>query len=232
MKIEGSVALVTGANRGLGFEFSRQLLGRGAAKVYGAVRDPDVLRDDRVVPVRLDVTDRGSIEAAAAIATDVTLLINNAGIMTGARVLGDEDQLRREIEVNYLGTVAVTRAFAPILAANGGGAVINVLSVLSWLTLPTTGGYSAAKAASWAATNALRHELHDNATKVLALHVAYMDTDMTKEVEAPKSAPGDVAAKALDGLEAGEQEVLADQTSRHVKAAMAGPPSNLYPTVA
>ena len=232
MKIEGSVALVTGANRGLGAEFSRQLLGRGAAKVYGAARDPDQLRDDRLVPVRLDVTDRGSIEAAANTATDVTLLVNNAGIMTDARVVGDEEQLRREIEVNYLGTVAVTRAFAPILAANGGGAVLNVLSVLSWVTLPTTGGYSAAKAASWAATNALRHELHKNGTRVLALHVGYMDTDMTKDVEAPKSAPSEVAAKALDGLEAGEQEVLADDTSRNAKAGLARPPSDLYPTVA
>ena len=232
MRIEGAVALVTGANRGFGAQLSRQLLARGAAKVYGAVRDPDLLRDDRLVPVRLDVTDRRSIEAAAATATDVTLLVNNAGVMTGARVLGDEDQLRSEIEVNFLGTVAVTRAFAPILAANGGGAVINVLSVLSWLALPATGGYSAAKAASWAATNALRHELHANATQVLALHVAFMDTDMTKHVDAPKAAPSDVAAKALDGLEAGEQEVLADDTSRHVKAALAGPTSNLYPTVA
>ena len=187
MKIEGSVALVTGANRGLGAEFARQLLDRGAAKVYGAVRDPGLLRDDRVVPVRLDVTDQGSIEAAAKTATDVTLLVNNAGIMTDAKVLGDEERLRREIEVNYLGTAAVTRAFAPILAANGGGAVLNVLSVLSWVTLPTSGGYSAAKAASWAATNALRHELHKNATRVLALHVGYMDTDMTKDIEAPKS---------------------------------------------
>ena len=231
MKIEGSVALVTGANRGLGAELSSQLLGRGASKVYGAVRDPHGLRDDRIVPVRLDVTDRGSIEAAASAATDVTLLVNNAGVMTGATVLGDEDQLRREIEVNYLGTMAVTRAFAPILAANGGGAVLNVLSVLSWVTLPTTGGYSAAKAASWAATNALRHELHDKGTSVLGLHVGYMDTDMVKDVDAPKVAPGDVAARALDGLEAGEQEVLADDTARNVKAGLAGPPSNLYPMV-
>ena len=232
MKIEGAVALVTGANRGFGAELSRQLLSRGAAKVYGAARDPDLLGDDRLVPVRLDVTDRDSIEAAAATATDVTLLVNNAGVMTGARVLGDEDQLRREIEVNFLGTVAVTRAFAPILAANGGGAVINVLSVLSWLALPTTGGYSAAKAASWAATNALRHELHENGTQVLALHVGFMDTDMTEHVDAPKAVPSDVAAKALDGLEVGEQEVLGDDTSRHVKAALAGPLSNLYPRAA
>ena len=231
MKIEGSVALVTGANRGLGAEFCRQLLDRGGSKVYGAARDPGLLRDERVVPLRLDVTDRASIEAAAKIASDATLLVNNAGIMTDSRVLGDEDQLRRELEVNYLGTVAVTAAFAPILARNGGGAVINVLSVLSWVTLPRTGGYSAAKAASWAATNALRHELHENATEVLALHVGYMDTDMTKNVEAPKSAPSDVAAQALGGLEAGEQEVLADDTARQVKAALAGPPSNLYPTV-
>jgi short-subunit dehydrogenase len=161
----------------------------------------------------------------------VTLLVNNAGTMTGARVLGDEDPLRSELEVNYLGTVAVTRAFAPILASNGGGAVINVLSVLSWLTLPNTGGYSCAKAASWAATNALRHELHENATQVLALHAGFMDTDMTKDVEAPKSGPSDVAAQALAGLEAGEPEVLADDPARQVKAALAGPPSNLYPTV-
>lgn len=229
MKIEGSIALVTGANRGLGAEFCRQLLDRGAAKVYGAVRYPDRLTDDRVVPVRLDVTDRASIEAAASTATDVMLLVNNAGIMTGATVLGEEDQLRNELEVNYLGTVAVTRAFAPILAANGGGAVINVLSVLSWATLPTSGGYSAAKAASWAATNGLRHELHENATRVLALHAGYIDTDLTKDIDAPKAAPSDVVDKALDGLEAGEQEVLADDTSRHVKAGLAESPGDSYP---
>ena len=144
MNIDGSIALVTGANRGIGAEFARQLLDRGAAKVYAAVRDPATISDPRLTPLRLDLTDRASIEAAAEHARDVNLVINNAGVFTGAVTLGPEDGLRQEIEVNYLGPVAVSRAFAPILAANGGGALVNMLSALSWVTFPTSGGYSSA----------------------------------------------------------------------------------------
>jgi NAD(P)-dependent dehydrogenase (short-subunit alcohol dehydrogenase family) len=217
MEIEGSVALVTGANRGLGAAYAVALLDRGAAKVYAAVRDPGTVGDPRLVPVRLDVTDRASIEQAARLASDVTLLVNNAGVDTRTPTLGDEALLRLELEVNYLGPVAVIRAFAPVLAANGGGALVNVLSALAWYTLPSTGAYSSAKAALWAATNSLRQVLLDQGTLVTAVHMGYLDTDMTAGIDAPKTAPEVVAEATLDALEAGEHEVLADEPARSTR---------------
>jgi NAD(P)-dependent dehydrogenase (short-subunit alcohol dehydrogenase family) len=232
MDIEGSVALVTGANRGLGAAYARALLGRGAGKVYAAVRRPEAVTDPRLVPVSFDLTDPASIAAAARVASDVTLVINNAGISTQTPILGDEQNLRQELEVNYLGPVAVSRSFAPVLAANGGGALVNVLSVLSWLSLPDSGGYSAAKAAMWAATNSLRLALAEQKTLVVAVHVGYMDTGMAAHVTSPKTAPDLVAAATLDAVEAGRPEVLADDVSRQVRAALSGPLSSLYPSVA
>lgn len=229
MNITGSTALVTGANRGIGCAFTRALLDRGAAKVYAAVRDPDTVTDPRVEVIRLDVTDRASIEEAARIAHDVTLVINNAGIDTGTPTLGDEAGLRQELEVNYLGPVAVSRAFAPILGANGGGALVNMLSALSWFTLPTTGGYASAKAAMLQATNSLRLNLEEQGTLVTAVHVGYVDTDMTARIEGPKVAPDVVAAAALDGVEADAPEVLVDDVARRVRAGLSTP---LSPTEA
>jgi NAD(P)-dependent dehydrogenase (short-subunit alcohol dehydrogenase family) len=234
MKINGSVALVTGANRGLGKAFAQALLERGVAKVYAAARDTasiDAAGDPRVVPLRLDITDPASVRAAVEQAGDVQLLINNAGISTGAGVLDGEDALRRELETNYLGPVRVSREFAPVLAANGGGAIVNMLSALSWLTMPATAGYSAAKAAAWAATNALRLALKPQGTQVVGVHVGYVDTDMAAHVEGPKSHPKDVVALVLDGVEEGEHEVLADDVSRQVKAALSGDLRILYPAV-
>src|SRR5579885_1018352 len=232
MNIEGSVAQVTGANRGLGAAYVQALLQRGAARVYAAARRPETITDGRPVPVRLDLTDRASIAEAARLASDVTLVINNAGILTGTPTLGDEDGLRRELDVNYFGPVAVSRSFAPVLANNGGGALVNVLSVLSWVTFPQVGGYSAAKAAMWAATNALRLTLADQKTLVVAVHVGYMDTEMAAAVTAPKTAPELVAAATLDAVEAGQPEVLVDEASRRVRAALSGPLTALYPSLA
>jgi NAD(P)-dependent dehydrogenase (short-subunit alcohol dehydrogenase family) len=232
MNIDRSVALVTGANRGLGAAFANALLERGAARVYAAVRDVGSITDPRVIPLRLDVTDRASIEAAVQAAPDVTLLINNAGVDTHTPTLGDEAGLREEIEVNYLGPVAVSRAFAPVLAANGGGALINMLSGLSWFTLPTTGGYSSAKAALWMATNSLRQNLLDQRTLVTAVHVGYMDTDMAAWFDGPKTAPAIVAAAALDAVQAGEHELLVDEWTRSVRAGLSEPLSTLYPALA
>jgi NAD(P)-dependent dehydrogenase (short-subunit alcohol dehydrogenase family) len=232
MKIEGSVALVTGANRGLGAAFADALLDRGAAKVYAAVRDVSSITDRRLIPLRLDFTDRASIEEAARAAADVDLLINNAGVDTHTPTLGDEAGLREEIEVNYLGPVAVSRAFAPVLGANGGGALVNVLSGLAWMALPTTGGYSSAKAAMWAATNSLRQNLLDQGTVVTAVYAGYLDTDMAAWIDAPKTAPEVVAAATLDGVEGGEHEVLVDEFARHVRGALSGPLSALYPALA
>jgi NAD(P)-dependent dehydrogenase (short-subunit alcohol dehydrogenase family) len=232
MNIEGSVALVTGANRGLGAAYTRALLDRGAAKVYAAARRPEAVTDPRLTPVRFDLTDRSSIAAAARLASDVTLVINNAGISTHTSILGEEDALREELEVNYLGPVAVSRSFSPVLAANGGGALVNVLSVLSWLSLPGTAAYSSAKAAMWAATNSLRLTLAEQKTLVVAVHVGYMDTDMAASVTGPKTAPDLVARATLDAVEAGQPEVLADDVSQQVRAALSGPLSSLYPSVA
>jgi len=196
------------------------------------VRDVDSVADDRLVPLRLDVTDRASITEAAALASDVTLLVNNAGVATGTPTLGDEDGLRTELEVNYLGPVAVSRAFAPVLAANGGGALVNVLSALSWLTLPTSGGYSSAKAAMWAATNSLRQNLQEQGTLVTAVHAGFIDTDMAATVDAPKVAPEAVVAATLDAVVAGEHEVLADDVAKRVRAGLSGPLTGLYPALA
>jgi len=219
MNIQNSVALVTGANRGLGLAFARELLARGARKVYAAARDPSSVTLPGVVPVRLDVTQADQIEALAREAGDVTLLVNNAGIIRAGNLLeaGSLGAARAELETNYLGPLATSRAFAPILAANGGGAIINVLSVLSWVALPTTATYSASKAAAWALTNGLRSELRAQNTQVLGLHVGYIDTDMVRAIDAPKSAPEDVVRATLAALEAGQDEILADEISRSVK---------------
>jgi NAD(P)-dependent dehydrogenase (short-subunit alcohol dehydrogenase family) len=232
MNIEGSVALVTGANRGLGAVCAGALLDRGAAKVYAAVRNVGSVRDPRLVPLRLDITDRASIEEAAEAASDVTLLINNAGVDTHTPTLGDEAGLRQEIEVNYLGPIAVSRAFAPVLGANGGGALINMLSGLAWFTLPDSGGYSSAKAALWMATNSLRQNLLEQGTLVTAVHVGYVDTDMAAWFDGPKTAPEVVAGEALDAVEAGDYEVLVDAWTRQVRAGLSGPLTELYPALA
>jgi NAD(P)-dependent dehydrogenase (short-subunit alcohol dehydrogenase family) len=232
--IAGSVALVTGANRGLGAAFCRALLERGASKVYAGARDPDTIRTAGVVPVRLDITSPVEVAAAAAQCGDTTLLVNNAGILTGAPVLADDalEDGRREFETNVFGTLSMSRAFVPVLGANGGGAIINVLSVLSWFSLPGGALYCASKAAAWSLTNALRLDVLDQHTQVVALHVGYMDTDMTAGIDAPKSSPDDVAAQALTGVEAGAFEVLADEVSRNVRGALSADLTALYPALA
>jgi uncharacterized protein (TIGR00369 family) len=236
--IAGATVLVTGANRGIGKAFVQGLLQRGAAKVYAGVRDVDTVDTasieggDRVVPIRLDISDASSVAAAATSCADVTIVVNNAGITTGASLLtGDLDDIRRDLDVNFFGSLGMTRAFAPVLEANGGGAFVNMLSALSWLSLPQTGAYCAAKAASLSMTNSLRVELAAQGTSVVAVHVGYVDTDMTAGISGPKTDPRDVVAGALDALEAGRAEVLVDDVSRHVRAALSGDLSALYPTV-
>ena len=233
MDITGSVALVTGANRGLGRRFAQALLERGAAKVYAAARNPESIDIPGVVALQLDITDPASVAAAAAAAGDVTLLVNNAGSSTRATLLDDElAGVRLEMDTHYFGTLSVTRAFAPILARNGGGAILNVLSVLSWFSSPANGAYAAAKSAEWSLTNTLRQQLAPAGTLVTSLHVGYMETDMAAHVDGPKSDPAAVANLALDGVEAGEFEVVADQVSRTVKASLSGPVSGTYPALA
>ncbi|QRP44876.1 SDR family oxidoreductase [Amycolatopsis sp. FDAARGOS 1241] len=230
MEIKGSVALVTGANRGFGRELAAALLERGAAKVYAAARRPETVDLPGVVPLALDVTDPASVLAAAAQAPDVTLLVNNAGVSTGASFLdGSLDDVRLEMETHYFGPLATARAFAPVLASNGGGAVLNVLSALSWVTAPHVNAYSAGKAAALQLTNGLRLALYDQGTQVTALHVGYMDTDMAADIADPKSNPADIAAVALDGIEKGAFEIVADDFSRYVRAGLSGDLTVLYP---
>ncbi|HWS36956.1 MAG TPA: SDR family oxidoreductase [Actinoplanes sp.] len=218
-----AVAIVTGANRGFGRHLATQLLERGA-KVYAAVRDPSSVDLPGAVPLRLDVTDPVSIAEAAVTAADATLLVNNAGISTNESLIdGDLAGIRRDMETNYFGPLLLTREFAPVLTANGGGAVLNVLSVLSWLHPGPAGSYSAAKAAAWALSNATRELLAPSGVTVTGLHVGYMDTDMAAGVPADrKSDPAVVARLALDAVERGDAEVLGDELSRQVRSGTPG----------
>jgi NAD(P)-dependent dehydrogenase (short-subunit alcohol dehydrogenase family) len=232
MEITGQTALVTGANRGLGRHLAQQLRDRGA-NVYAAARKPESVDLDGVTPIALDVTDPASVEAAAAATQGVSILVNNAGSSTRSSLLtGDLSDIRLEMDTHYFGTLAVTRAFAPQLAEHESGAILNILSALSWVTFPRSGAYCAAKSAAWSLTNSLRQELAPSGIVVSALHVGYMDTDMTRAVEAPKSDPADIARIAIDGIEAGEAEIIADDTSRVVQARLSGGVAALYPRVA
>ncbi|MGV9801890.1 SDR family oxidoreductase [Mycobacterium sp. NPDC003449] len=212
-------ALVTGANRGLGRRLAAELVARGA-KVYGAARRPETVDLPGVVPIQLDVTDPESVRRAAAIAGDVTVLVNNAGISTRANLLtGPLEDIHAEMDTHYFGTLNVTREFVPVIERNGGGAILNVLSVLSWYHPPTSGAYSAAKAAAWALTDAARTELAPRGIHVAALHVGYLDTDMVSYIPADQKAdPAVVAAAAIAGLLDGREEILADEQSRNIKA--------------
>jgi NAD(P)-dependent dehydrogenase (short-subunit alcohol dehydrogenase family) len=222
VRIRGARALVTGANRGLGRVLARNLLERGAERVYAGARDPGAVVDRGVVPVGLDITDPAQVAAAAETCAEVTLLVNNAGVLTNSPLLAAPSAggARAEMEVNYFGTLAMCRAFAPVLAGNGGGVIVNVLSVASWFTNPEMGSYSASKAAAWAMTKGIRGELSDQGTLVVAVHCGYIDTDMAGHVTAEKISPESVAEQTLDAVEAGCTEVLADERTRRVKAAL------------
>jgi NAD(P)-dependent dehydrogenase (short-subunit alcohol dehydrogenase family) len=232
MEISGQTALVTGANRGLGRHLAGQLRDRGA-HVYAAARDPQAVDLPGVTPIALDITDPASVAAAASATHEVAILVNNAGSATGSSLLtGDLADIRREMDTHFFGTLAVTRAFAPQLAAQDSSAVLNVLSVLSWLSFPGSGAYCAAKSAEWSLTNALRQELVPQRTRVTALHVGWMDTDMIRHLDVPKSDPAVIAKLALDGIEAGDAEIIADDTSKNVLAGLSGGVPALYPQFA
>ena len=219
MQIEGSVVLITGAGGGLGQEFVRQFLERGAAKAYAAARRELDWADDRVQPLRLDVTDPGSISAAAAAAPDVTVLVNNAGVVGPRSLLtAPITEIRDTFETNVFGPLQMIRAFAPMLAAAGGGAIVDVHSVLSWLASP--GAYSPSKAALWGLTNSLRLELADQGTQVLGAHLGYTDTPMTADLDVPKSDPVVIVTQILDALAAGSDEAHADEVTRRVRSSL------------
>jgi NAD(P)-dependent dehydrogenase (short-subunit alcohol dehydrogenase family) len=230
VKIENAVVLVTGANRGVGLAFTRELLARGARKIYAGARDPATVMQTGVQPLRLDVTKSDDVAAAAELASDVTLVINNAGIAQAGGFLApdSEEVARRIFETNFFAMLRLSKAFAPILKANGGGALLNVLSVASWVNGGELAAYSASKSAAWSLTNALRNELAAQKTQVLALHMAYVDTDLTQGFDVPKSSPEQIVERALDGLESGLDEVLADELTLQVKRGMsAARPSHL-----
>ncbi|HEX4833139.1 MAG TPA: SDR family oxidoreductase [Trebonia sp.] len=229
MQIEGQTALVTGANRGLGRQLARELRDRGAT-VYAGARNPDAVDLDGVRPVRIDVTDPASVADAARAVGNASILVNNAGSSTGATLLtGELDAIRLEMDTHYFGTLAVTRAFAPQLGQHEQGTALNVLSVLSWISFPGSGAYCAAKSAAWSLTNALRQELAGQGTRVAALHVGYMDTDMTRGIDAPKSDPADIARIAVDGIAEGAYEIVSDEISKQVLAGLSGGVGALYP---
>jgi len=221
VKIQDSVVLVTGANRGLGKAFARALVERGAT-VYAGARDPLSVADPDVRPVALDVTDPESVTRAAESLRDVTIVINNAGILRAGPPIGaaSVDDARAEMEVNYFGPLQVSRAFAPVLAANGGGALVNVLSALSFTPVVQAASYSASKSAAWSLTRSVRDELREQGTLVVAVHAGFIDTDMAKGDDAPKTTPEDVVAQVLDAIEQDREEVLADQISRDFKASL------------
>jgi NAD(P)-dependent dehydrogenase (short-subunit alcohol dehydrogenase family) len=229
MDITGSVALVTGANRGIGRIFAQELLARGAAKVYATSRRPELVDVPGVEVLRLDVTDPESVAAAAETAGDVTLLINNAGISTGTNlVTGDLATIRLEMETQFFGALNTVRAFAPALGRNGGGAIVNVLSALSWFAADGAGAYAAAKAAQWSLTNSVRLELADQGTLVTGVYMGVVDTDMSAFYDGPKITPQSLVGDTLDAVQAGDWEVLADDWARHVKASLAAHPREFY----
>jgi NAD(P)-dependent dehydrogenase (short-subunit alcohol dehydrogenase family) len=228
MKIQGKTALVTGANRGLGLAYAKALLAAGAAKVYAGARDPSTVTQPGVVPVKLDVTSLDDVTKAATQLSDVDIVINNAGIaLMGTNLLedGGEKDLRAQLDTNVWGILNVSRAFAPVLRANGGGALVNMLSVLSWLSRPHSATYSISKAAAWALTNGLRNDLRDQGTLVIGVHAGLIDTDMAKELTGPKTSADDIALRVIEGLQNGDEEVLADAVSQKVKAGFAVSPS-------
>ena len=220
--------LVTGANGGLGREFVAQALQRGATKVYAAARTPQQWDDPRVLPLDLDLNDPEAPARAAAAAPDVDLLINNAAIAPGGdSITGPEDELRRIFETNFFGTLRVSNAFGPVLAANGGGTLLNILSAAAWVSMPT--GYAASKAAMWSATNALRIQLRGQGTHVIGLLVGMIDTPMTARWDVPKVTAESVVTQAYDGVVDGSLEVLADDVTRDLKARLSTRGEELYP---
>jgi NAD(P)-dependent dehydrogenase (short-subunit alcohol dehydrogenase family) len=233
MNIAGSIALVTGANRGLGLAYAREFVARGASKVYGAARDPDSVTEPGVVPVALDITDPQRVVEVAAQRADVNVLVNNAGVMKASSFIGTPnlDAARFEMETNYFGTLSMCRAFAPVLAANGGGVIVNMLSVTSFYTNPLDASYGASKAAAWSLTNGIRVELAHQHTLVIAVHASFIDTEMAALTDAAKISPESVAHQVADAIEAGRIEVLADDRSRFVKESLSRDHELIYPAV-
>lgn len=225
MQLDNATLLITGANRGIGLAFAREALARGARKVYAGARNPASVTLPGVEAIQLDVTNPAEVAAAAQRCGDVTLLVNNAGVAsTGGFLDSSIEAVRAQFETNYIGPLLLSRAFAPVLKTHGGGAILNVLSIASWISTPMLGVYGSTKSAAWALTNGLRHELRAQGTQVLGLHMGFVDTDLTRGIDAPKSTPEQIVRQAFDALEAGAEEVLADEITRQVKQGLSAQP--------
>jgi NAD(P)-dependent dehydrogenase (short-subunit alcohol dehydrogenase family) len=231
MKLEGSIALVTGANRGLGAALVASLVEAGAARVYAAARDPRTLasRGPRVVPLALDLTRPDTIAAAAAEAGDVTILVNNAGVMGSGSVLAASPAaIEADFRTNVHGTLAVVRAFVPALErAGAGAAIVNVLSLAALASLPSMGGYAASKAAAYSITQALRSELRVRRVAVHAVLAGPIDTDMVRALTLPKAHPAEVAQEILAAVTRGDEDIFPDPMAREMSALWSQGPKQL-----
>jgi NAD(P)-dependent dehydrogenase (short-subunit alcohol dehydrogenase family) len=227
MKLHDATVLITGANRGIGLAFTEAALARGARKVYAGARTPSSIRTAGVVPIKLDVTADEDVAVAARICSDVTLVINNAGIARLGGLLKPEASAaaREQFDTNVFGILRITQAFAPVLKKNGGGAFLNVLSAASWINSGAATAYAVSKAAAWSLTNGLRNELRQQRTQVLGLHVGFVDTDLARGLDVVKVSPQSVVIAAFDALEAGASEVLADERARMVKHGLTTEPA-------
>lgn len=226
MDIKRTIAVVTGSNRGIGRALVAALLERGVARVYATARrltdlEPVVALDPRRVrALQLDVTNAGEIAVAAAAAQDVNLLFNNAGVLDFGGLLDvPAEALRRNMDTNYYGTLHATRAFVPAIERNGGGAVVNVLTVVALASMPGLGAYNASKAASWSMTQSLRADLSKRKIQVVGVFPGPVDTDMARGFDMPKTSPAEVARAVLDGLETGAEDIFPDPMSKQVYAA-------------
>jgi NAD(P)-dependent dehydrogenase (short-subunit alcohol dehydrogenase family) len=226
MKLQDAIVLITGANRGIGFFFAEAALARGARKVYAGARNPSSITAPGLIPVRLDVTSDEDVANAARVCGDVTLVINNAGIAQAGGIFHPEsnEAARAQFETNVIGIIRMTQAFAPVLAKNGGGAFLNVLSAASWINSGAMTTYAVSKAAAWSLTNGIRNELRQQKTQVLGLHVGFVDTELARGLDVSKVSPQSVATAAFDALEAGASEVLADERARAVKRGLTAEP--------
>ena len=232
LPVQGAVILITGANRGIGRALVTSALKRAARKVYAGMRTVQPLGLPGVEEVPLDVTDQAQVRAAAARCNDVNVLVNNAGIALPGGFLAAESHAacQRHLDTNVFGILRMAQAFAPVLAARGGGAMLNVLSVASWLNSPLLGTYGLSKSAAWALTNGLRAELRAQGTLVSGLHVGFVDTDPVRQIDVPKICADAVAEAAWAGLEAGQEEILVDERAQQVKRGLTTEPP-LYLTV-
>ncbi len=240
MQIQGAIAVVTGANGGIGQYYIQGLQAAGASRIYAGARNPSSLKDmaaadpDRIIPIALDITDQDSVQAAAADYPDINLVINNAGVGFNQRLLPDIsfDKMRSELEVNYLGTLRMCLAFAPVLKANGGGAIVNMLTILAKISFPLNASYCASKAAALLMTQGIRAELAAQKTLVVGVMPGTVDTGMSKDFPPPKVAPSEVVRAALQAVEDGVEDVYPGEQAQEMQAQLLKDPKAIEKWIA